>query len=349
MGRIYRYVGVVHVHTTFSDGGGMIEEVIAAARNTSLDFLVITDHNDLRAKEYEGWHRDTLVLAGEEVTRPGGNHMLALGINELISPDLTPQEGIEAAKAQGGCVFLAHPFYRGSALIDDPPLLWRDWEVEGFDGIEVWNLTADLYQILGERPPERPPRDVLALATPNQAALCKWDELLVRGHVVGLGGLDAHAERIPRWNGITILPYEKAFRALRIHLLMREPLDGHPRRGRDLILGAICSGNFLVVFDHLYGGEDVLVYVVQGEELFLPGEPIPPGKTSVLQVDLPVTAGIRLIHRAREVLRREGRNVSVRLDLPGPYRLEIYLKNKPWVLVNPFYIGDYGSAGVTNV
>jgi len=348
--RIYRYVGVVHVHTTFSDGEGTIEEVIAAARGTGLDFLVITDHNDLRAKGHEGWHGGTLVLAGEEVTRPSGNHMLALGISEFISPDLTPQGGIEAAKAQGGRVFLAHPFYQGSALIDDPPLPWRDWEVCGFDGIEVWNLTADLHQVLGERPPARPPRDVLALATPNRAALRKWDELLARGRVVGLGGSDAHAERIPRWNGTTILPYEKAFRALRIHLLLRESLNGHLRHARDLVLEAISSGNFLVAFDHLYGGEEVLASVVQGEELFLPGESLPgKSKASVLRVDLPVTAGIRLIHRGREFLRRKGRNISVRLDLPGPYRLEIYLGDRPWVLVNPFYFGDHGSTDVTDV
>ena len=63
MGHIYQYIGVVHVHTAFSDGEGTIEEVIAAARDAGLDFLLITDHNDLRAKEYEGWHGGTLVLS----------------------------------------------------------------------------------------------------------------------------------------------------------------------------------------------------------------------------------------------------------------------------------------------
>ncbi len=59
-----RAAGVVHVHTTLSDGGGTPEEVIRAARATGLDFLGITDHNNLDAKPFEGYHDGVLVLVG---------------------------------------------------------------------------------------------------------------------------------------------------------------------------------------------------------------------------------------------------------------------------------------------
>ena len=39
-----RVSGVVHVHTTLSDGAATPEEVIAAARASGLKFVVITDH-----------------------------------------------------------------------------------------------------------------------------------------------------------------------------------------------------------------------------------------------------------------------------------------------------------------
>ncbi|HET7874664.1 MAG TPA: hypothetical protein VFN71_03990, partial [Methylomirabilota bacterium] len=45
-----RVAGVVHVHTTLSDGGGTPEEVIAAGRATGLGFLALSDHNTLDAK-----------------------------------------------------------------------------------------------------------------------------------------------------------------------------------------------------------------------------------------------------------------------------------------------------------
>ena len=39
------YVGVPHCHTTASDGGLTLEELIKKAKKNKLDFLMITDHN----------------------------------------------------------------------------------------------------------------------------------------------------------------------------------------------------------------------------------------------------------------------------------------------------------------
>jgi len=337
---LYEYVGAVHVHTAFSDGEGAISEVIAAARAAGLDFLIITDHNDLRAREYEGWHGGTLVLAGEEVTRPGGNHMLALGITELIPPDVSPQEGIDAAKAQGGLAFVAHPFYQGSPIIDDPPLPWRDWSVERFDGIEVWNLTADLHQLLGERGLERPPGEVLGYAAPNIAALRKWDELLARGRVVGLGGLDAHAERVARWGDEVILPYEKAFRALRVHLLLRERLQGVLDADRSLIYRSLAAGNFFVGFDYLCPAAGTAVVALTDEGAIPPGEGLSPGgeREVELRVSLPYAGHILLIKGGMVVSEAEGEEVSFRIAGAGPYRVEVYREGRHWIIANPIYL-----------
>ena len=52
-----RVSGVVHVHTTLSDGAATPDEVIAAARAAGLKFVVITDHNNLDAKQLGGVSR----------------------------------------------------------------------------------------------------------------------------------------------------------------------------------------------------------------------------------------------------------------------------------------------------
>ena len=343
MSGFHRYVGVVHVHTAFSDGTGDIEEVIAVARAVGLDFIVITDHNDLRAKGYEGWHGDTLVLAGEEVTRPGGNHMLALGIEEFIPPELSPQEAIDAAKAQGGLAFLAHPFYRGSPINGDPPLPWRDWDVVGFDGIEVWNLTSDLYQSLGERGTESPPRDPLVYASPNPEALRKWDELLARGYTVGLGGLDAHAERVARWGNEVILPYDKSFRALRLHLFLREPLKKDLEHDRDLIYNGLASGNFAIVFDWIGDGRDAFLRADCCGKAFLPGETIG-WEGAHIRGEFPQGTWIRLVSGGEEVWRGEG-SMEFEIDAYGIYRLEAFRDDRIWILFNPFYCLPEGGGG----
>ena len=45
-------------------------EIIDAAQMAGLDFLILTDHNTLQAREegWEGWHDDLLVVVGQEIT-----------------------------------------------------------------------------------------------------------------------------------------------------------------------------------------------------------------------------------------------------------------------------------------
>ena len=39
------YVGVTHCHTTASDGGLTLDELVKNAKKNKLDFVMITDHN----------------------------------------------------------------------------------------------------------------------------------------------------------------------------------------------------------------------------------------------------------------------------------------------------------------
>ena len=52
------YAGAIHVHTRHSDGSGTVPEVISAAQKAEIDFLIITDHNNMRAQRdgAEGWY-----------------------------------------------------------------------------------------------------------------------------------------------------------------------------------------------------------------------------------------------------------------------------------------------------
>ena len=40
-----------------------------------------------------------------------------------------------------GYGFLAHPHEDDLPLIDAPDLGWHDWDIEGFSGLEIWNLS----------------------------------------------------------------------------------------------------------------------------------------------------------------------------------------------------------------
>src|SRR5260221_11569206 len=57
-----RVTGVVHVHTTLSDGAATPDQGIAAAHEAGLQFVGITDHNNLHAKRWGGGHDGLLGI-----------------------------------------------------------------------------------------------------------------------------------------------------------------------------------------------------------------------------------------------------------------------------------------------
>src|SRR5438045_2801184 len=102
---------VVHLHSTFSDGTGTVGEIVAAGNRAGVDAILLTDHDTLEGRRFEGWHGSVLLLVGEEVSPEGGNHYLAFGIDEAIDHrGLDSAEIVRAVADAGGFGFAAHPF-----------------------------------------------------------------------------------------------------------------------------------------------------------------------------------------------------------------------------------------------
>src|SRR5438128_1283021 len=139
--------GVVHVHSVHSDGTGTVPEIAAAAQSCGLDFVLLTDHDTLRARDRgeEGWHDSVLVLVGEEVSPVGENHYLAFGLEEAIDHrGLSPQQIVDRVNQRGGFGFLSHPFSRGSVRFKRARgMPWRDLDASGYTGLELWSLVTD--------------------------------------------------------------------------------------------------------------------------------------------------------------------------------------------------------------
>jgi predicted metal-dependent phosphoesterase TrpH len=66
---MFEYVGSIHMHSTFSDGTGEVPDIAKFADEVGLDFIMLTDHNTLRALQegYEKWYGNTLLLVGCEI------------------------------------------------------------------------------------------------------------------------------------------------------------------------------------------------------------------------------------------------------------------------------------------
>jgi predicted metal-dependent phosphoesterase TrpH len=125
-----------HCHTHFSkDSLILIPDLLAAARRSGLDRLVITDHNSiggaLEAKELD----PELVVVGEEIMTTKGE-LLAAFVSREIPAFLPPLEAISLLRMQGAFISVSHPFdlarhgWHLTDLMEIYPLV---------DAIEVFN------------------------------------------------------------------------------------------------------------------------------------------------------------------------------------------------------------------
>ena len=341
-----RTAGVVHVHTTLSDGGGTPEEVIRAARAAGVAFLGITDHNDLGAKPLEGYRDGVLVVVGAELSTPAG-HVLGLGLERdppfRFNGDALA--GLEDVRDLGGIPFAAHPL---SARSD---LRWHGWDLPGPWGVELLNgdsdaraawprllLTVGLYRL-------NPGYALLQSLGSPRDVLRRWDEVLARRDVVGLVGSDAHS-RLPlaKTRSVRFPSYEALFRQCRNHLLLERPLAGDAAADRAAVLDALRRGRFYLGLDALAPADGFRFTVEDGSgERWTMGDHVAP------RAGLRARAGGRVPRGTRVVLLRDGREAGESLEsldvaLPGPgvYRVEARAPGwaVPWVITNPVYVHD---------
>jgi hypothetical protein len=342
-----RLAGVVHVHTTLSDGGGTPEEVIAAAKAAGLGFVVVTDHNNLDAKPAEGMHDGVLVLVGTEISTTAG-HVLGLGIPDPVyrfSGDAA--DALDDVRDLGGAAFAAHP------LSDRDDFRWTAWELPGPWGIELLNgdsqwraagwgrlsKTAVLYGANHRYA-------LLGSLTPPAATLARWDALLSQRDVPGIAGADAHSRVLVRKQTAVRFPsYESLFALMQNHVLLASPLRGDAAIDGRAVVDALARGRAYVGLDALAPAGGFFFEAEGGGRRFAMGETVPPTPAPALRAGgaLPRGARLRLLRNGTQVAEAEGR-LDATAALPGAYRVEVRVPgwDVPWVLSNPIYVFDAG-------
>lgn len=160
------YKGNLHSHSTVSDGLLPPEKVIDFYRSHGYHFLALTEHRLHTPGE--------LIAPGEFITLGGieldgyeeGAGMYHLvGLGQRRAPDMhiegstSMQGAVEALRAEGGIVYLAHPYWSGQMSRD---LLG----LKGCFGLEVWNSGCEVWDCKG-------------------ISTVHWDDLLASGHLLG--------------------------------------------------------------------------------------------------------------------------------------------------------------------
>ncbi len=163
----------LHMHTDHShDCATPVEALLAAARDRGLGAIAVTDHNEIsgaRDAARKAADYGVKVIVAEEVKTAEQGEVIGLFLQEKIPRGLTLQETIAEIRAQGGLVYVPHPFDRLHAIPDYEHLLDV---VDDVDVIEVFN-----------------PR--IALPAFNEEAV----RFAAKYRIVGGAGSDSHVAR----------------------------------------------------------------------------------------------------------------------------------------------------------
>jgi predicted metal-dependent phosphoesterase TrpH len=133
-------VADLHLHTSWShDCSTDVGDLLDRAEAQGLGAIAVTDHNALggalEAVE-RARNRRLVVVPGEEVKTDGQGEVIGLFLREEIPRGMSFADTVAAIRAQGGLVYVPHPFDRMHAIPDSATLHRHLAEI---DVLEVYN------------------------------------------------------------------------------------------------------------------------------------------------------------------------------------------------------------------
>ncbi|MAT38687.1 MAG: histidinol-phosphatase [Ectothiorhodospiraceae bacterium] len=348
---MHEYAGAIHIHSTYSDGTGTIPEIAQAADEVGLDFIMMSDHNSLKAKRdgWEGYHGGVRVLIGYEINdKQDKNHYLAFGLDETVGVKITAQEYVRRVKERGGIGFIAHPDEERSSMEEHPPYPWLAWDSQDFTGIEIWNHMSEWMEGLTEdNKYQRFIHPLKSIISPPQKTLQRWDELNLQRRVVGIGGVDAHAHKVDIMGFFQteVFPYKVMFKSIRTYVLLDKPLsDKNLQRyeeDKQQIYEALRQGRSFIGNYYHADPKGFRFYAKEGKNCWNMGDYISytEGTPPTMYVELPQEARLRLLCNGLSVAGGTMKSLEYTVTRPGAYRVEAWLDGKGWIFSNHIRVG----------
>ena len=131
MGGYHVLSGDFHVHC-HPFGWSMLSpwDTVLEANYQGVDVIALTPHNLVwqakAVKPFASWLTSPMVIVGEEITARR-YHLLAIGISETVSNQLTAAAAIDEIHRQGGLAIAAHPY-------EDT---WQAWDAEALAQLDA--------------------------------------------------------------------------------------------------------------------------------------------------------------------------------------------------------------------
>ncbi len=257
-------MGAIHVHSHFShDGGGTVPEIALGAKQAGLDFVVLTDHDNIGAKRagLETNYDGVDVFVAMEASTPAGHLLsffpsqLAEGLKDSDLVNLSWSHLIGAAKDPDIFVAVAHPsnLKRPWDRLDQMPEgieivnFDSSWQRQFYDSSLNFATTVGLF----------PLNQFLSVARFTEVYkkdFVAWDSLnsMSSSHF-GFLGHDAHAKVIFRKDLSLRWPdYADTFKVATNLVFTPEPAPVEFEARRAALFNAIRQGKLAVAYPYLY-------------------------------------------------------------------------------------------------
>ncbi|MCX6171056.1 MAG: CehA/McbA family metallohydrolase [Ignavibacteriales bacterium] len=348
---MFEYIGALHIHSVYSDGSGEVKDIAQFANESGLNFILLTDHNTLRAlhEGFEGWYGKTLLLVGCEINdKENKNHYLAFGINEAYSTRISAKEYVSKVKEAGGIGFIAHPNEKRSSMKEHPAYPWTEWSSEDFTGIEIWNHMSEWMEGLTEQNKYNYFLHPLkSISAPPSDTLEIWDKLNLKRKVVGIGGVDAHAHKVNVFGFVEmeVFPYKVLFKSIRTHILLKEEVEISTdsvliNSAKKQIYKALEEGRCFVSNSYHGDAKGFRFTAEEGENIYQMGETIPLLNDLKLRIQTPKqNVKIKIIKNGEEIFSINDSFTQFLVKEKGVYRVEVYINQNAWIFSNHIRIG----------
>ena len=360
----YDYRGVTNVRSNLSSGSSNPSEIIASAKKSNLDFLVLTDSNQFESSSSSsGYYGSLLVLdeseysfldsrliyySGQDQKQPQSLQESALFFTDLLS-----QKEIEK---RDSIVVLAQPFKGENST-------WSGEYPAGLDGIEVINPKSISEQAWKKSKfnvlvslltyPFSPNLAFLRLFNEPKNELALWDSVASTRPFLGFAGSDASARAFPLTDYLMKFPsYQKSFEFVSNHLLIQTELTGNFSKDRIKILRALKKGQFYLALDLLGDPRGFWVSITDTESEYPMGSTIKYKQGLLLNAKIPWEISdqfeIVVIKNGEREFTSNSSSLEYKITGPGVYRVIVrvspflsFLEGKrwiTWIYSNPFYV-----------
>lgn len=335
------YRGIIHLHSELSyDSDGKFEDIVEAAQNNDVDFVVLTDHwsKELYEQSKSGLFGTTLVIAGAEISKREGVSMITFPLPEDFVPSESWQKDVEILRNSGSIVLAEHIEFS------------ETHQLMGFDGIEVINLHAHILQqnkiglVVTYFQALLPWNWNLAYIFAEIPSLKRWYYLNQEKPMPAFGGNDTHDNyRLFYFLGPKLGSYNNTFKLITTHIWASELSEKS-------IKEAVKKGQSYFAFEVFGNSKGFKFYASNDRELFLPGNPVPSktinnleNKKIIITIQAPPhkdpsKTKIKILREGRVL--KEGFGILLNLEdpKPGNYYAEIWKDEKPWIFSNPIEI-----------